>query len=145
MGEGLKRVAKHCGGITVKNKDKTVEYDENSKKIKTTKNKKKKRLETFENFVQKLNEMIVGGSHFHYGDYIKVIKGEQNKIGLTGKVTNPSLNMRDEGWIGVELDEKGIFPDDKIDVHQSDVKLIEDDIPSGKDLLKRAWDMGRKK
>lgn len=58
MGEGLKKVCKQCGGLKVTGKDgKTVEYD---KEGKPKKKKGKKRLETYEsfvnNFLNKINE-----------------------------------------------------------------------------------------
>lgn len=57
MGEGLKKVCNQCGGLKVTGKDgKTVEYDKDGKK----KKKGKKRLETYEsfvnNFLTKVNE-----------------------------------------------------------------------------------------
>lgn len=64
MGEGLKKVAKQCGGLTATSKDgKTVEYDKNGKKKKT---KKIKRLETFESFTMKLFE--TGEPDLNYTD-----------------------------------------------------------------------------
>lgn len=43
MGEGLKKVAKLCGGLTAKNKRVSVTYNADGKKIKVVRNRSKRR------------------------------------------------------------------------------------------------------
>lgn len=57
---------------------------------------------------------------------IKGITGEDSDLnGLTGMATHLfAFGCTDKGWVGIYLDQKGIYADDKVNVNSKNVVIL---------------------
>ena len=67
--------------------------------------------------------MNAGTTKIPVGTRVKIISKEDN--GLIGKVTHPfAFGCTKAGWIGLYLEQDGVYTDNRMNVHISDIEII---------------------
>lgn len=75
-----------------------------------------------------INKMKAGQTEINVNTKVEIkgITGEDSDLnGLTGMATHPfAFGCTDKGWVGIYLDQKGIYADDKVNVNSKNVVIL---------------------